>query len=75
LPLRKPDLSKLTAEELSVIEDVLNRLSDMNAKQISDFSHDDIPWKTAKEGDIIEYESVFYRTPAYSIREYESDVP
>jgi transcriptional regulator with XRE-family HTH domain len=74
LPLRKPDLSKMSAEELSVIEDVLNRLSDMNAKQISDYSHDDIPWKTAKEGKMIEYEAVFYRTPAYSVREYKSDV-
>jgi transcriptional regulator with XRE-family HTH domain len=75
LPLRKPDLSNLTAGELTVIEDVLNRLSDMNAKQISDYSHDDIPWKTAKEGEIIEYESVFYRTPGYSVREYEEHVP
>jgi len=74
LPLRKPDLSKLTAEELTVIEDVLNRLSDMNATQISDYSHGDIPWKTAEEGSIIEYESVFYRTPGYSIREYEENV-
>jgi transcriptional regulator with XRE-family HTH domain len=74
LPLRKPNLSKLTAEELTVVEDVLNRLSDMNATQISNYSHDDIPWKTAKEGSIIEYESVFYRTPGYSVREYESDV-
>jgi transcriptional regulator with XRE-family HTH domain len=75
LPLRKPDLSKLTAEELTVIEDVLNRLSDMNATQISNYSHDDIPWKTAKEGSVIEYESVFYRTPGYSVREYEEHVP
>jgi len=75
LPLRKPDLSKLTAEELAVIEDVLNKLSDMNATQISNYSHDDIPWKTAKEGKMIEYEAVFYRTPAYSVREYKSDVP
>jgi uncharacterized phage-associated protein len=73
--LRKPNLSKLTAEELTVIEDVLNRLSDMNATQISNYSHDDIPWKTAKEGSIIEYESVFYRTPGYSVREYEEHVP
>lgn len=75
LPLRKPNLSKLNAEELTVIEDVLNRLSDMNATQISNYSHDDIPWKTAKEGSVIEYESVFYRTPSYSVREYEEHVP
>ncbi len=73
LPLRKPDLSKLTARELETIEDVLNRLSDMTAAQISDYSHNDIPWKTVKEGEIIEYESVFYRTPAYSVRHYPDE--
>ncbi len=75
LPRRKPNLSKITAQELEVIEDVLNRLSDMNATQISTYSHEDIPWKTAKNGEFIEYESVFYRTPAYSVREYQDDVP
>lgn len=73
LPLRKPDLSKLSAAELSVIKDVLNRLSDMNATQISQYSHEDVPWKTSKDGEIIEYESVFYRTAAYSVREYENN--
>ncbi len=73
LPLRKPDLSKLSAVELSVIEDVLTRLSDMNATQISQYSHEDVPWKTSKDGEIIEYESVFYRTAAYSVREYKND--
>jgi len=73
LPRRKPDLSRLSAKELEVIEDVLNRLSDMNAKQISDFSHNDVPWMSTADGELIEYESVFYRTPAYSVREYEED--
>jgi transcriptional regulator with XRE-family HTH domain len=73
LPVRKPDLSKLNALELETIEDVLNKLSDMNASQISKYSHDDIPWKTTNDGSIIEYETVFYRTPAYSVREYKED--
>lgn len=73
LPVRKPNLSKLTATELEVIEDVLKRLSDMNAQQISDYSHGDVPWRTAPEGSIIEYESVFYRTSEYTVREYSND--
>jgi len=75
LPVRKPDLSKLIAPELAVIDDVLHRLSDKNAKEISDYSHGDIPWRTAAEGSIIEYEAVFYRTQPYSVREYREDVP
>jgi len=74
LPLRKADLSKLKANEIEVIDDVLNRLSDMNAAQISEYSHNDVPWITTEDGEIIEYESVFYRTPPYSVREYGEDV-
>jgi len=74
LPLRKPDLSKLKANEIEVIDDVLNRLSDMNAAQISEYSHNDVPWLTTEDGKIIEYESVFYRTPPYSVREYGEDI-
>lgn len=74
LSLRKPDLTRLKASEIAVIDDVLNRLSDMNANQISDYSHGDVPWITTREGEIIEYESVFYRTAPYSVREYSEDV-
>lgn len=71
LPLRKPELSKLKAHEIEVIDNVLNKLSDMNASQISEYSHNDVPWLTTKDGEVIEYESVFYRTAPYSVREYE----
>jgi transcriptional regulator with XRE-family HTH domain len=71
LPLRKPDLTKLKANEIEVIDNVLSKLSDMNASQISDYSHNDVPWLTTEDGRIIEYESVFYRTAPYSVREYE----
>ncbi len=74
LPLKKPDLSKLKANEVEVIDEVLNRLSDMNAAQISEYSHNDVPWLTTKSGAVIEYESVFYRTPPYSVREYNEDI-
>ncbi len=74
LPLRKFDLSKLRATEIEVIDDVLNRLSDMNAAQISEYSHNDVPWLTTEDQKSIEYEAVFYRTPPYSVREYGEDI-
>jgi len=49
---------------------VLNNLSDMNATQISEYSHNDVPWQTTDDGDVIDYESVFYRNAPYSVREY-----
>lgn len=73
LPLRKPDLSTLRADEIALIDNVLNRLSDMNAEQISDYSHNDVPWLTTGDGEIIEYESVFYRTDLYSMRRYRDE--
>ena len=73
LPLEKPDLAKLKGNELEVIDDVLEKLSDMNASEISDYSHNDIPWLTTEDGEIIDYEAVFYRTPPYSVRSYSED--
>lgn len=73
LPLRMPDLSILKANELKMIDDVLDKLSDMNATQISEYSHKDVPWLTTEDGEIIEYESVFYRTPEYSVRAYNEE--
>jgi len=74
LPLRKPDLRIMKGNEIEIIDDVLDRLSDMNARQISDYSHNDVPWLITEEGKAIEYEAVFYRTPAYSVREYDDAV-
>ena len=73
IPLREPDLSKMSAQEQKVIDDVLLTLSDLNAKKISEYSHNDVPWMTTEEGDVINYESVFYRTAPYSMREYSEE--
>lgn len=73
LPLRTPDLSRLKANELRMIDDVLEKLSDMNAARISEYSHNDVPWLTTDDGEIIDYESVFYRTPEYSMRSYSEE--
>jgi transcriptional regulator with XRE-family HTH domain len=75
LPLRKPDLSKLEGHEIAVIDSVLARLADMTAAQISRYSHGDVPWLTTVEGKPIEYETVFYRTAEYSMRDYDEYVP
>lgn len=73
LPLRPADLSSLKANEIKAIDEVLEKLSDMNAQQISDYSHGDVPWKTTDNGEVIDYESVFYRTMPYSVRKYSDN--
>ena len=74
ISLRKADLSKLRANEVEVVDNVVAILSNMNATQISEYSHNDIPWLTTNDGEIIDYEAVFYRTPQYSVRNYESGI-
>jgi uncharacterized phage-associated protein len=71
LPLRLPDLSVLNANEIKLIDKVLEKLSDMNANQISEYSHQDVPWLTTEDGGRISYESVFYRAPQYSMKSYK----
>ncbi|MFC1567001.1 type II toxin-antitoxin system antitoxin SocA domain-containing protein [bacterium] len=71
LPLRTPDLSKFKAHEKELIDNVLERLSDMTAREISDYSHGDVPWIATEKGEQINYESVFYRTLPYSFRKDE----
>ncbi|MFH0931901.1 MAG: type II toxin-antitoxin system antitoxin SocA domain-containing protein [Candidatus Zixiibacteriota bacterium] len=73
LPAREANLSKLSANEIELIQNVLNRLADMDASKISDYSHNDIPWLTTNDGEVIEYESVFYRTAPYSVRQYNNE--
>jgi transcriptional regulator with XRE-family HTH domain len=74
LPRRKPNLAELKANEVELIKAVLCKLSDMNASQISEYSHNDVPWLTTANDKRIEYESVFYRTLPYTVREYSEDI-
>lgn len=74
LAVRQPDLSKLiSAQELLHINEVLDRLSDKNGSELSEYSHKDIPWIIAEEGKPIDYETVFYRTSKTSVRNYDDD--
>lgn len=71
LPVREPDLTKLKdARELRHIDEVLARLGDKNATELSDYSHEDVPWLIAEGNQPLDYEAVFYRTPKTSVRNY-----
>jgi transcriptional regulator with XRE-family HTH domain len=74
LPLRQPDLSVLSGREIEHINEVLARLGNKNAMELSTYSHEDVPWVTADNGDVLEYEAVFYRTPKTTVRNYETPV-
>lgn len=71
LPLKRADLSVLSGREIEHIDEVLARLSDKNANEISEYSHHDVPWLIRKVGEALSYESVFYRDEKYSMRNYD----
>jgi transcriptional regulator with XRE-family HTH domain len=73
LPRRPANLGVLNAQELDTINEVLYRIGGMNASQISEYSHGDVPWKVTEEGAPILYETVFYRLPPYSVRKYKEE--
>lgn len=74
LPQVVPDLHELSASEIKHIDDVLMRLGDKNATELSDLSHKDTPWIVAEQGKPIDYRDVFYRTPMTSVKEPDDEL-
>ncbi len=68
--LTQPDLSFFSAAEIDVIHKVINRLSDMNATEITEYVHGDVPWKITPDGNNIDYQAVFEREVPYASQEY-----
>jgi transcriptional regulator with XRE-family HTH domain len=73
MPLEKADLQQLSAAEKTVIDNVIQQMSDWNANKISDYSHKDMPWLATHDGDYISYNLVFYRELPYSVRVYDDE--
>lgn len=71
LPLRKPNLSGLSANETETIDEVLKKYGGKSATEISDIAHRDVPWKVHNMHEVIDYESVFYRDAAFSVRDHD----
>ena len=71
---RVPKPNTLSARDVEHIDGVLDRLSDMSATEISEYSHNDIPWKCVEFSQPIPYESVFYRDDIYSVKEYNDEI-
>ena len=72
ISLENPDISLLSGKEVELINNVTDKLSNMIATQISEFSHKDMPFVATKDGEKIDYELVFYRDSITSIRKYEN---
>jgi len=71
--LIEPEIDLLDESEMAVINAVIEKHGCMNATEISDLSHEDIPYMATKDKCSIDYELVFYRDPITSVRVYGPD--
>lgn len=73
IPLVKPDLSLLKANEKEVIDHVVLQMGDWTSQMISDYAQNDLPYQTTDNCDFISYELAFYRELPYSVRIYQEE--
>lgn len=74
LPRRKANLSIFSAREKELIDAEIERFKDFNASKIKEYSHKDVPWIGSADLQPISYEAVFYRTPEFSVRQYDNEL-
>lgn len=55
VPLRKPDLTRFTAEEIAIVNEIIDWMRPMSARQISDLTHETAGWCAARMGETIPY--------------------
>ena len=66
VPLRAADVSLFSDEELETIDGVIEDLSGMTARQVSQLSHDEAGWRLVEEGETIPYEAALVGAPQVS---------
>jgi hypothetical protein len=57
--LRDPDLSGFSGEEIAIVDEWIDRLRPLSAKEVSLFSHNAVGWKMTTDGETIDPRSVF----------------
>lgn len=60
------DTNLFTPDQLNLIDRVLDQYSDLSAKDISDLSHEDIPWKVTENMGTIDYKLTTLREYPFS---------
>ncbi len=70
LPLRPPDLERLTLEDRKALEAQVKRFAGFNAAGIEQYSRQDIGWRATEDGQPISYELAGVFAPTPSVREF-----
>lgn len=61
LSQKLPSKDRLSEKEMAFIDELLQSLGKMKTKDISSYSHNDIPWIATENNQVIDYRLVFYR--------------
>jgi len=64
-------MDDFSAKERDLIDKVLKQLSDMKARQIEEYVHNDAPWKFTENNDVILHDLVIERKFPYAYRDYD----
>jgi hypothetical protein len=57
--LRSPNLSLFSGQEIALVDEWIERLRPMNARQVSDYSHKTAAWEFTKQGEVIDPKLVY----------------
>jgi len=63
IPLRDPDLSLFTDDEIETVEQALAALLSLTGAAASDMSHEEIGWQMVEERETIPFEAAYLRPP------------
>lgn len=64
----------LSLREIKLVDSVINRLSDMSARQIEDYVHADVPWKLTRDKQIIPYCLAWDRQAPFALVDHNREV-
>jgi hypothetical protein len=59
LAIRRPDLTLFEAEDIAIVDEVIENLKNKTAESVSELSHEKMGWKLAEMDAVIPYVSVF----------------
>lgn len=60
---REANLSLFTPQQISLVDDVIDRLKDENAESVSDLSHKFYGWQITKSDETIPYFTIYLKEP------------
>ena len=59
VPQRKAKTELFTSEELDIVDETIEALWHMTAREVSDFSHKELGWLAAADGEAIPYDTAW----------------